>query len=105
MAARWSIAAFDWTRFSALQPALREAVASGDFTRLDDAEAREILSQLSTGSAAQEITNVLITELCASEEVLFDTGLPALLLWMRRQPRGDDPAELIGELISAGPNV
>src|SRR2546421_1333530 len=105
MAARWSIAAFDWVRFRGLEPALREAVESGDFRRIEDAEAREILSQVSGSSSAEEVANLLITELCASEEVLFDTGLPALLLWLRRQPRGDDPADLIGELISTGPNL
>jgi hypothetical protein len=106
MATRWSFLAFDWTRFSAVSPALRQAADSGDFTHLGIDDAVEVLDTLDEETPPEAVANAVITHLCGGREMaLFESGLPELILWLRKQPHGEEVGETLGELISAEPNV
>ena len=106
MATRWSFFAFDWTRFQTLAHALRLASESADFTKLEYEGVEEVLDTLDEETPPEAVANALIFHLCgAHEAALFETGLPEMILWLRKQPHGEEAGEVLGELISAEPHV
>lgn len=106
MPARRSLVLFDWLRFREMEPILKAAGESGDFLPIEDEEAVAFLETLEGGAAPEAVCNALVAELCATgEEVAFETGLPELILWLRKQRNGDEPAEWLGTLLGAAPNV
>jgi hypothetical protein len=106
MNVRWSFFAFDWIRFRALEPPLRRAMETGDFSAQELTEAAEILERMDEDAPPEEVGGALIVEICGrGERVVFEAGLPELLRQLRRQPEGEAVAETLGVLISAAPNV
>lgn len=106
MSARWTFFAFDEARFRTLETALRRACETGDFTAAAFEEAAGLLESLEEDSRPEEVCNALLVELCGTgEAVVFETGLPELILHLRRQPEGEKAADLLGVLVSAEPNV
>jgi hypothetical protein len=109
MAGRWSLHLFDWERFGQLAPRLQEAAASDDFSRLEDEEADDLLDQLDESAAPEEVCNTLLLHLCVSaESVVFERGLPELILWLRRRLGCDgceDAADMLGGLLSRSNGV
>jgi len=106
MSARWSFFAFDWARFRALEPALRLACDTGDFTSAAFEEAAELLETFDAEAAPEEVCNALLVELCGTgEAVVFETGLPELIHGIRRQPEGEEAADALGALVSAEPGI
>jgi hypothetical protein len=106
MAGRWSLHLFDWARYSELAPGLMAACVDGDFDEIDDDEAQSILAELHEDADTAEICNSLLLELCVTaESAIFDTRLPAVLLWLRKQSDAEDAAETIASLIFQNPNI
>jgi hypothetical protein len=106
MPARWSFFAFDWTRFRSTAPPLLRASKSGDFTTLQIPEADEVLCALDEETPPESVANALVAHLCGAQDAaLFEGGLSELVLWLRKQPHGEEAGETLGELISAGKNV
>lgn len=106
MPSRWTFFAFDWVRFRALEPTLRAAHETADFAGVQDAGAEETLETLEEDAEPEVVCNALLTTLCGAEEaVVFEAGLPEMIRWLRRQPDGDEAAEMLGDLVSAVPNI
>ena len=106
MPTRWSFFSFHWDKYQELKPALKSAWDSGDFSNLDTPGADEILDNFDENSDPSDICNTLILELCGEGEPLhFEEGLPGLILELRRNPRGEDAADLLGCLVTGEPFV
>jgi hypothetical protein len=106
MAARWSFFTFDWPRFRAISPRLQDAVTSADFTQLGLEDVSEVLDTLDEETSPETVANVVIAHLCSGQEVaLFEAGLPEMILWLRKQPHGEEVGEQLGELLSAEPHI
>ncbi len=106
MTGRWSLHLFDWEKYDRLAPLLREAVATDLFSDIGDEEADSLLEDISEDAAPEEICNALIMELCvAAESATFDSGLPEIILWLRRQRSAEDAADTLAALISGGRNI
>lgn len=106
MNGRWSLHLFDWARYKGLEPRLREAASTDNFGHLNDAGADDLLDQMDESATPQEVCNALLLHLCIfAESTTFDTGLPELILWLRRQDGTEDAADGLGALLLKGPNV
>jgi hypothetical protein len=106
MATRWSFFAFDWERYREIRPRLKIACETGDFTTLDWPEALDLFEHVEESSPAAEICNELIVSTCAaSDAISFETGLSATILKLRKQPGGEEPGDMLAELISAEPGI
>ena len=106
MAARWSFFPFDWQRFREIRPRLKLACESGDFSNIDWPEALDLFEHANEHMQPEVICNELVVTMCASGEPLFiEGGLPATILKLRKLPNGEEPGDLLAELISAAPGV
>ena len=104
MPVRRIFTAFDWSRYNALGPPLQHAVESASFDELSEEDALEGIEL--EDALPVEIANAALVNACTGDDAVpFEHGLPELVSWLRRQPCGQEPAELLGYLISAGPNV
>jgi hypothetical protein len=106
MAARWSFFAFDWERFRQIRPKLKLASEAADFTALDWPDAMDLFEHIDEAMRPEEISNQLITTMCAVDDPVYvEGGLPATILKLRRLPNGEEPGDLLAELISAEPGI
>jgi hypothetical protein len=99
---RWLFAAFDWKRYHELSPRIKalERTTRPDFDDVEGAD--DVLEEFGEEAPPRDVRNALLIELCTADDgALFESGLPGLLTWLRRQPRGEDPSETLAELISA----
>jgi hypothetical protein len=106
MEARWLFTAFDWGRFHEVAPRLQAAggEAPVDFEDVEGAEG--VLEEFDEEAPQEEVHNALLVELCTvGDGALFERGLPELLKWLRRQPQGEEPAEILGGMLSVSPGV
>jgi hypothetical protein len=89
-----------------MEPALSAAYKTGDFTSLEFKGSEEVLDGMDDDSSPEEVCNALLTDLCGvGESAVFDTGLSELIHWVRKQPYGEEPGEMLAELITVAPNV
>lgn len=114
MADCWSFYGFDWAQYRVWEVPLRQVRETGDFSGLETAypDSADILSEVleafDESDPAEAVCNALLGSLCLLDEpVVFEKGLPELILRFRRHPHhnGEEIADLLGELISARKNV
>ena len=106
MESRWLFTGFDWRRYHDLSPRFRE-VGQAEVPDLDDLDgADDLLEECGPDAEPEDVRNALLVEFCTTGEgALFESGLPELLTWLRKQPSGEDPSEILGAMISAAPGV
>ena len=87
----------------------REIRSIGPTSRpqLDDLDgADDLLDECGADVPPEEVRNAMIVEYCLSEEgALFESGLPELLAWLRKQQNGEAVADVLGSLVSGGPGI
>jgi hypothetical protein len=106
MADRWTLILFDWPRYQLLLPHLRVASRTGDFTAPGLADAEEFLQDFDERREPAAACSAILIELCAlGETLVFDAGFAELMHDIRRRTNGQEPAELLAELVSASPNL
>ena len=106
MSVNWTITAFDWSRLQELEGPLAAAHESGDFTRLSLPEIDSIFDHCPEDEPAESLCNAIIQVLCCGEESAeFPSGFAELIHWLRKQPKGELPAEVLAQLITSEPNV
>ena len=106
MAGRWSFFAFDWERFRQIRPRLKMACESADFSSIDWPEALDLFEHTDETMRAESICNELLVTRCAYGDPIFiEDGLPATILRLRKMPGGEEPGDMLAELISAEPGI
>ena len=106
MTGRWSFFEFDWERFRQVRPKLKTAFETRDFTALDWPEALDLFEHTEESMPPEVICNELVVALCAAgDPLLIEGGLPATILRLRKLPLGEEPGDVLAELISAEPGI
>ena len=106
MSGRWSFFPFDWEQFRQIRPRLKTACNTRDFTGIDWPEALDLFEHAEESMRAEEIGNALVAALCGGGEPLFiEGGLPATILKLRKLPGGEEPGDMLAELISANSGI
>jgi hypothetical protein len=106
MADRWILFLFDWPRYQLLLPHLRIASRTGIFTAPGLADAEEFLQDFDERREPAAACSAILIELCTLGDPLeLDGGFAELMHDLRRRPNGQEPSELLAELVSAVPNL
>lgn len=106
MSVRWAFFAFDWERFRQAAPLIRCAHETGDFSRIELDGADEALAALPENWTEEEAANALILMACGEGELVeFGGSFAERLLEIRREPEGEDFADLLGALMTAEPGM
>jgi hypothetical protein len=110
MEIRWLFTEFDWKRYHEVAPQLRAMRWPEHLDSLEDIQdigsAEDVLDEFAGDACSEAVCNALLVELCTvGEGALFESGLPELIKWLRRQARGEDAADVLAEMISAHQGV
>ncbi len=106
MAREWAFFAFDWGALTELEPRLIAAHDTGNFDGLNIEAIDDILEGLGDDAHPADVCNSLLISMCGVGDVVpCDSGLPERMNWLRRQPDGDDAADVLATLITREPNI